>query len=490
MLAELSKLAARVKMLEIELGELKAENAELKRRLGINSHNSSTPPSKDTIAAKAALRANRSSRERSKDRNPGGQRGHEGSGLKRAETPDRIEELEPPECEGCGEKLVDGQDQGCSWSQVWDIPRLELERVEYLLRRRKCRGCGKTSTARPEFGIAGAVSYGANINAAAILLGSEGNVPLERTARLMEMLLGVRVSAGFVALAGERMANKLESAQFEQTMELALSAESVLCADETPVNVLRRDTDEDGAEIAGAPHVLTVRTPDQRLIWYAALQSRSSQSIAMATLGILEEYSGYLVRDDYAGWYQFDAQLAGVQQCAAHLIRHCRAQIDLDSLQQQWAADVIEVLRQVAAIVEKAKAEKLAYLDSDILARLRARYDAAVQLGIDSNRDRYWYKGNHPAYVLAKRLQLKAEQVWLFTQDFRVPWTNNASEQALREPKRHQVVSGYWHSSATLGAYLRLRSYLVSARAHGLNALDAIHSALLGNPWLPLPISN
>ncbi len=60
---------------------------------------------------------------------------------------------------------------------------------------------------------------------------------------------------------------------------------------------------------------------------------------------------------------------------------------------------------------------------------------------------------------------------------------NNPAEQALRGPKRHQAVSGYWHRPATLAAYCRVRSYLVSARDHGIRALDAIHNALAGKPW-------
>ncbi len=48
-----------------------------------------------------------------------------------------------------------------------------------------------------------------------------------------------------------------------------------------------------------------------------------------------------------------------------------------------------------------------------------------------------------------------AEQVWTFTRNLAVPWTNNASEQALKGPKRHQAVSGYWHTLSTLAAYLR-----------------------------------
>jgi len=42
--------------------------------------------------------------------------------------------------------------------------------------------------------------------------------------------------------------------------------------------------------------------------------------------------------------------------------------------------------------------------------------------------------------------------------------------------------------SAQLGkAGCRLRSYLDSAAAHGITALDAISSAIAGNPWLPPP---
>ncbi|ORT46823.1 hypothetical protein KBI5_23110 [Frankia sp. KB5] len=88
--------------------------------------------------------------------------------------------------------------------------------------------------------------------------------------------------------------------------------------------------------------------------------------------------------------------------------------------------------------------------------------------------------------VLARRLAAKADQVWLFLTDFKIPWTNNPSEQAIRLPKRHQAVSGYWHTPTTLAAYLRVRSYLVSARDHGLTAIDAIRRALAGNPWMPV----
>jgi transposase len=481
------ELAALVGDLGSQLERAHVRIAELEARLGRDSTNSSTPPSADPIAAKAKRRADRSSRERSKDRKPGGQPGHKGSGLAPTTTPDRTKTMPAPQqCSGCPAGLDGDSDAGPGWAQLWDIAPIRLEKVHYLLPRRRCPGCGKISTAAaPPHAQPGAVCYGPNVNAAAILLGAEGNVPVERTAALMAALLGAPVSAGFVARAQARLAERLARARFDEAMGVALRAEDVLCGDETPTNVIHKDTDERGEPVPGAPHAVTVRSTDARLVWYAPIGARSQAAIT--GLGVLAGYTGYLVRDDYVGWHQFDAQLAGVQQCAAHLIRHARGVHELHPGWQRWAGEVITVLREAATAAETARDTGHDHLDPELLAGLRARYDRAVDWGVITNRHRDWARGHHPGYNLATRLRDKVDQVWLFTRNLAVPWTNNASEQALRAPKRHQAVSGYWHTLATLGADCRVRSYLTSARGHNIPAIDAIHAALAGDPWMPTP---
>ena len=462
--------------------------AELERRLGMDSSNSSTPPSKESLAAKARHKAARraSLRERSGKRKPGGQPGHEGSGLEPERNPDRTEQAEPPaECRSCGAGLAGARSAGRGWGQVWDIPPVRLEKVHWLLPKLRCAACGTVTTAAPPAGQAGTVVYGPNVNAAAVLLGNEGNVPVERTAMLMSALLGAPVSAGFVARAHERLAHRLEVAGFDAAMKAALRAEEALCADETPVNVIRNSAGDD-AVLAGSPHVVTVRTPDERLVWYAAMPSRSSEAIK--GLDVMDGYHGILVRDDYAGWAQFDPQLAGVQQCCQHIFRHLGGVHALHPQWQSWAGDVRQVLGEAHRAVQDAITAGRTQLDPGLLTGLRERYDTAVAWGQTTNRLRDWDDGkNHPGYVLARRLKAKADQIWLFTGNFAVPWTNNASEQAIKGPKRHQAVSGYWHSLATLGRYCRVRSYLATSRNHGIQPIDAIHAALTGHPWLPIP---
>lgn len=467
---------------------------ELERRLSMNSANSSTPSSKESIAGKAKRKAGRqrSQRERSKDRKPGGQPGHRGAGLEpaRGDDIDGTQTAEPPAgCSACGADLGEyGVAAGRSWAQVWDLPPIKLEKVHWLLPKVRCGCCAKVTTAAAPYANAGTVSYGLGVNSAAILLSFFGNVPIERTARVMEALLGAKVSSGFVARAHERFDQRLLAAGFDEAMTAALRAEDVLCADESPVSVLRKDRDEaTGEPKPGQPHAVVIRTPDERLVALRPIGARTTD--ALGDLGVLNGWHGTLVRDDYRGRHRFDAGLADVQQCVQHLLRHLQSVADLHPTWQKWAGEVQRVLREANAAVVEAVAEGRTRLDPALLADLRERYDAAVNWGEATNRCRDWHEGNHPGYVLARRLKEKAEQVWTFTRNLAVPWTNNASEQALKAPKRHQAVSGYWHTMATLGRYLRVHSYLVSARGHGIRALDAIHAAIAGRPWLPTPVT-
>jgi hypothetical protein len=88
------------------------------------------------------------------------------------------------------------------------------------------------------------------------------------------------------------------------------------------------------------------------------------------------------------GWHQFDPHLAGVQQCCAHLIRHCKGVLELHPDWQKWAGHVITVLRATAKAVDEARAAGTDQLDPELLNQLRARYDKAVAWGITTNRHR------------------------------------------------------------------------------------------------------
>ena len=331
--------------------------------------------------------------------------------------------------------------------------------TEWALPGLACPCCGTVTFAEPPPGAhAGSVSYGAVLNAAAVVLTGYGNVPPERAAQVMAMLLGVPVSAGWADKASGRLAAQLGKAGFDAAMLAALAGEKALAADETPVNVLdssapqpaaREEQEEQDPEeekaAAGAPHVLIVRTPDGRLTWLQALASRRKAAVAA---GIPAAFTGLLMTDGYTGYQHLLSRLAGIQQCCQHIIRRCRAVIKLGpGGLQSWAGDIIAILREAHQAVQDARARGSTALGADLLGKLRQRYDDAAAFGTTHNRLRDWHEGNHPGYALGRWLRDYKEQVFLFTRDFAADWTTNVAERGAKAAKRHQAVSGYWHKS-------------------------------------------
>ena len=129
------ELTALVVVQAAQLGEqallieaLRVEMAALRRQAGRDSGNSSQPPSKDGLGARAKARAEKRAQlqevaggQGSGDdvgdgstglagaaakRKQGGQRGHRGSGLARVADPQWTEQVEPAVCGGCGAGLA------------------------------------------------------------------------------------------------------------------------------------------------------------------------------------------------------------------------------------------------------------------------------------------------------------------------------------------------------------------------------------------------
>ena len=100
--------------------------------------------------------------------------------------------------------------------------------------------------------------------------------------------------------------------------------------------------------------MLITRTPDGRLAFFQAIASRRKGLVAAA---VPPGFTGHLITDGYTGYQHLLARLAGIQQCCQHVIRRCRAVTKLGpGGVQNWAGDIIAVLRDAHAAVEAARA--------------------------------------------------------------------------------------------------------------------------------------
>ena len=93
--------------------------------------------------------------------------------------------------------------------------------------------------------------------------------------------------------------------------------------------------------------------------------------------------------------------------------------------------------------------------------------------------------GERKARLVLQVLRDREADVLRFTHDLRVPPTNNQAERDLRPSKTQQKISGRLTSEARTQNRYRIRGYLSTAIKHGHNAMQALHDAILGRPWLP-----
>lgn len=101
----IAKFQAEIAAKDITIMGLLVLVAELERRLGLNSSNSSKPPSSDGLQKPKREPRTRSLREAS-GKPSGGQPGHQGTTLRQTENPDVIKDHLPEACPNCGEGLI------------------------------------------------------------------------------------------------------------------------------------------------------------------------------------------------------------------------------------------------------------------------------------------------------------------------------------------------------------------------------------------------
>jgi transposase len=178
-----------IKAQAAEIVVLKTEDAELKRRLGENSSNSSKPPSSDSSADRHARPKDAPS---GKPR--GGQRGHKGH--QRTFLPaNRVRsstDCFPPQCRRCGDALPRRRDADPVRHQVVDIPKIEPAADDDWLHRVTC-SCGETTCGTLPTGVPPG-TLGVQVLALIAVLTADGHMSRRKVQRLLAAVFGLEGS--------------------------------------------------------------------------------------------------------------------------------------------------------------------------------------------------------------------------------------------------------------------------------------------------------
>ena len=454
----------RIKVLE---GLIEAQHERIKtleRQQAKDSHNSSLPPSSDRF-----VRPPKSLRKKS-GKSPGGQKGHRGHHLRQVETPDEVLIHPVIECSHCQHELCAQPAEIPERRQVIDLPAKRLWVTEHRVEEKQCPVCYHLTRAPFPAAVSAPAQYGTGIQTVATYLVEGQSVPYARASQLLQELLGVQLSAGSIASFVKTCHQQL--AEVETRLKAALVKTKVIHQDETGMHV---------GKTGWWIHVCST----DRLTHYAAHQSRGRK--ALDAIGIAPQFRGTSVHDGLRSYQSYCFTQAW---CNVHHLRELT--FVEEELKQPWARKMKDLLLEMKAEVEQAKAAGQQEVEVQELARLLRRYDEILEEGYKANptppppekRTRGRPKQS-PARNLLDRLSQGKWAVLRFLHDFAVPFDNNQAERDLRMIKVQQKVSGGFRTEGGVAMFCRIRSYLSTLRKQGMKLLSALNHTFSGHPVLP-----
>lgn len=443
------------------LKSLSSRVKELEDQLGMNSRNSSKPPSTDSFKKIPK-------KKQKKGRKSGGQKGHEGHTLQMTETPDEVIANNPEQCGSCGQKLGKAI-EGYERRQVFDLPAIKLRITEWRSGCKTCAHCGEKTTGGFPLGITQRVQYGKGVSALVTYLNAYQLIPYKRTAEMMEDLWGARISEGTIHQMILNSSKSLEC--FETHTKELLKRQEVEHFDETGIN------------INGKLHWLhTASTPYLTLLF--PHQRRGKE--ATDEIGILPDFRGTAVHDRWPTYMRYEDCEHGF--CNAHIVRELT--FFHEEQKQRWAGNLKEVLFDAKRLSEKTcppsanAIGKVLHRYKGIVNRAHSRCKQSEPLNQPPVGKRGRKKQSKKKNLL-DALKKHPNEVLKFLTHPNVPFDNNQAERDVRMSKVKMKISGCFRSVEGARSFARIRSYISTVKKHSLNVLEKITDALQGSPFLP-----
>lgn len=445
------------------LGQMQARILELEEQLRLTSRNSSKPPSSDSPGTERRY----PERQRS-GRRRGGQPGH--PGVKRALVPltevDQVYPCWPVERCPCGGEIRVA-DAPCERHQVFELPPLRPQVIEYQRYAGVCTGCGQRWEGALPAGVPRG-QFGPGVLALMALLAGEYHLSVRQIQRLLQDLFHLDIGLGTVSQAQEPVSNAL--AGVVEDLQAAVRRAPVVNIDET------------GHRQGRLRQWLWVAVSATQSVF--RIDAHRNQAAAQALVG--KDFAGVAVSDRHSayGWLAPSHR----QLCWAHLLRDFQRIAERPGRAGEIGADLLAYGRGLFALWHRWH-DGLLTRDQfeQFMGLLRQLVELTLTAGASCG---------HPAteHTCQNLLDLK-EALWTFVDTPGVDPTNNAAERALRGSVIRRKLSFGTQSIRGNRFIERLSTVAATCRQQGRVVLaylrEAIEAFLFGRSAPPLvPVSD
>jgi transposase len=317
-------------------------------------------------------------------------------------------------------------------------------------------------------GIKATVQYGENLWALAVALNTIGAISLNRTHEILSGVFGIPISTGTINNMVNRCANDLTNA-VELIRHKLISSEVI-------------NFDETGTRVDGK--TMWVHNASNLLYTFLTINTKRGKE-GMDAGGVIGEFTGFGVHDCWMPYWKYPHITHAL--CNAHLLRELVSVIE-NNPEQKWAPKFMNLLLDMKKAKEYAIDIGKSQLRKKVLQKFEQRYNESIALAYAENplpettNKKRGRKKKGKILSLIGRLDVHKASVCLFIHKFVVQFDNNQAERDQRMIKTKTKVSGCFRSLDGAHSYLKIMSFVGTAKKHGFNAYQAIRQAISGKP--------
>lgn len=433
-------------------------------KLNIDGTNSGIPTSQTPINKKKIVP---NSREKS-DNKIGGQKNHKKHKLEKfnEEEINENEDIILEECPHCHSRDLIELDTEVTKDEFDYQIKIIKKRVHF--KEYKCSKCNKTVRKNIPNNLKEENQYGSNVQATALTLANIGNVPMNKVRKIICGLTAneIDLSEGYIAKLQKRASTKLE--QFIKDLKFHITHLNLIYWDDTVIMI---NTKRACMRFYGNEDVS---------LYCAHLQKNKSGIDEDKILNLLPNTT-VVEHDHNIVNYNNDYSFINAE-CCQHLQRDLQ-KVKTNIPNRTWSIKMKELFseydyKRKVLIEQKKDSFPEEELDNFIL-----KINEYLLLGVEEYlNDCDVYYANEEQALLIRLMEYRDNYIY-WTIDFKLPFTNNLSERALRGIKSKMKIAGQFQNVTNAEYYATIRSYIETCYRNGINGHEALVRLINDNPY-------
>lgn len=447
-----------------QLNLTKYERDQYFAKLNIDGTNSGIPTSQTPINKKKVVPNSR----KKTDNKIGGQINHKKHKLEKFEK-DEINEHQDiilEECPHCHSKNLVELESEITKDELDYLIKTIKKRIHF--KEYKCPNCNKIVRQKIPVNLKEDNQYGNNVQATALTLANIGNVPMNKTRKIISGLTmnEIDLSEGYIAKLQKRAALKLT--KFIEDLKFYITHLNLVYWDDTVIMI---NTKRGCMRFYGNEDVALYCAHMQKN--KAGLDKDNILSLLSSTTIVEHDHNIVNYNEEYSF---INAE------CCQHLNRDLQ-KVKTNIPNRTWSIKMKDLFCEYDHKRKLLIEQNIDHFSEEEFDNFMSQINQYLLLGVEEHsNDSNTYYANEEAALLIRLMEYRDNYIY-WTIDFNLPFTNNLSERALRGIKSKMKVSGQFQNISNAEYYASIRSYIETCYRNNVNGHEALIRLIQDNPY-------